>query len=169
MSMLKLSSQTPSINELPAGLGFYAQELKKLEGRSLRGETVRIAPPPFDQLSAEAARSVLARWSRPCEGAFELLAARFPYDLVKLIEHGRLKPSDLTFVAEALGRSKMGGLVRHALKPLLTHPSPVVREGAIYGLQKHIDDEVRAVLESVLAEDESRAVRMAAEDALSAL
>jgi hypothetical protein len=85
---------------------------------------------------------------------------------VKLIKHDRLEPSDLTFAAEALGRSDMGWLVRHALKPLLRHASAIVREGAIYGLQKHLNAEVRSALEAVVNSDASRAVRTAAEDAL---
>jgi hypothetical protein len=166
-STLKLSAETPRVPELPPGLSDYAQRLTKLEKLSRRGETIRIAPPPFDELSDEAARAVLARWNRPCEGAFELLAARFPHDLVKLIEQDRLEPSDLTFAAEALGRSNIGWLVRRALKPLLRHASAVVREGAIYGLQKHLNAEVRAALASVVNSDASPAVRNAAEDALS--
>lgn len=166
-STLKLSAETPWVNDLPPGLSAYAQALKGLEKRSRRGETGRIVPPPFDELSDEAARAVITRWNRPCEGAFELLAARFPRDLAKLIEQNRLEVSDLTFAAEALGRSNMGWLVRHTLKPLVRHASAVVREGAIYGLQKHVDGEVRAVLEGVVKSDPSRAVRTAAEDALS--
>lgn len=167
MSTLKLSDDAPWVNELPPGLSADAQTLEGLEKRSRHGETVRIAPPPFDELSDDAARAVIARWNRPCEGAFELLAARFPRDLSKLIEQNRIETSDLTFAAEALGRSNMGWLVRHALKPLLRHASAVVREGAIYGLQKHIDVEIRAALETVSKSDASLAVRTAAEDALS--
>jgi hypothetical protein len=166
-STLKLSADTPWVTDLPPGLSVYAQDLKKLEKRSRRGETVRIAPPPFDELSDEAARAVMLRWNRPCEGAFDLLAARFPRDLAKLIQDNRLEASDLTFAAEALGRSNMGWLVRHALKPLLTHTSAVVREGAIYGLQKHIDPDIHAALKAVSESDVSPAVRTAAEDALS--
>jgi hypothetical protein len=96
-----------------------------------------------------------------------VLATRFPHELAKLIKDGRLETSDLTFAAEALGRSEMGWLVRHTLTPLLTHVSPVVREGAIYGLQKHVDEDTRTALRAVSKNDPSRAVRSAAEDALS--
>jgi len=164
---VKLSAEPPAFNDLPPGLSEFAKDLKKLETRSRRGETVRTTPPPFDELSDEAARAVMSRWSRPCEGVFGLLAARFPRDLANLIAHNRLAAADLTFAAEALGRSNMGWLVRHALKPLLTHASSVVREGAIYGLQKHIDADIRAALQVVADGDSSPAVRTAAEDALS--
>jgi hypothetical protein len=53
------------------------------------------------------------------------------------------------------------------LKPLLGHASAVVREGAIYGLQKHLDADVRASLEMLARSDSSAGVRSAAEDALA--
>ena len=164
---LQLSAETICRSDEPRGLSLYAQQLRTLEKRSRRGETARIPPPPFDDLSVDAARAVLARWNRPCEGAFEVLAVRFPHELAKLIEFGRLEPADLTFAAEALGRSELSWLVRHALKPLLAHASAVVREGAIYGLQKHMDGNMRAALSVLSQSDPSPAVRVAAEDALS--
>lgn len=166
-STLQLSAETICRSDEPRGLGLYAERLETLERRSRRGETARIPPPPFDELSVDAARAVLARWNRPCERAFEVLAARFPHELAKLIELGRLEPPDLTFAAEAMGRSELSWLVRHALTPLLVHASAVVREGAIYGLQKHVDDSTRAALSILSHDDPSSAVRMAAEDALS--
>ncbi len=170
MSALTLSVDDYRLHELrvaPAALGNVAMNLLGLEKRIRQGETVRIAPPPFDDLSDEAARAVVTRWNRPCEGAFELLALRFPDDLAKLIERGRLERADLTFAAEALGRSNMGGLVRSTLKPLLHHASAVVREGAIYGLQRHVNADVRATLETLAKSDPSAGVRGAAEDALA--
>jgi hypothetical protein len=166
-STLKISAEVPLFTDFPQALSEDARKLMQLEERSRRGETVRMAPPPFDELS-EGARAAVSRWNRPCEGAFELLALRFPRDLAKLIQNNRLKPSDLTFAAEALGRSNIGLLVRPVLQPLLSHFSAVVREGAIYGLQRHMDEAVRATLGIVAKDDSSPAVRMAAEDALSA-
>ena len=164
---LQLSADTIYRTDEPRGLGQYAQKLSTLEKRSHRGETVRIAPPPFDDLSVDAARVVLTRWNRPCEAAFELLAARFPHELARLIDGQRLEISDLTFAAEALGRCELGWLVRHTLLPLLTHASPVVREGAIYGLQKHLDADARTTMGTLSDSDPSPAVRLAARDALS--
>lgn len=164
---LSLSAEPTCVVDLAPGLSSTAQSLERLALRSQRGETVRIVPPPFDALSDGAARAVMARWTRPCEGAFELLAAHFPRDLAKLIERDRLAPSDLTFAAEALGRSSQGWLVRAVLPPLLRHSSAVVREGAIYGLQRHLDAEIRGLLLAVSKTDPSAAVRTAAEDALS--
>jgi len=164
---LQLSAETIWRGAEPVGLSVYAQQLDALEKQSRRGETARFPPTPFDDLSVDAARAVLTKWNRPCEGAFEFLAAKFPHELAKLIELGRLQPPDLTFAAEALGRSELGWLVRHTLRPLLAHASAVVREGAIYGLQKHIDGSIREALSVLSRNDPSQAVRMAAEDALS--
>jgi hypothetical protein len=170
MSTLTLSVEdccTSGLLTQPEALGNEARDLRGLEAKIRQHETVRIAPPPFDDLSDQAARAIVSRWNRPCEGAFELLALRFPRDLVKLISGDRLKPADLTFAAEALGRSNLGWVVRRALKPLLRHDSAVVREGAIYGLQKHVDADVRADLEMLAKSDSSAGVRSAAEDALA--
>lgn len=122
---------------------------------------------PVEALTDEAAKAMMERWNRPCEGAFDLLSERFPYDLAKLIENDRLEPSDLTFAAEALGRSSISDLVRRTLVPLLGHDSAVVREGAIYGLQRHINSEIRSTLEEISHIDDSPAVRTAAENTLS--
>lgn len=170
MSNLRLTAKSSAVYDQdaaipPTALGEVAEALKRMEDATR--ESVAVAPPPFDQISAAAARVIISRWSRPCEAAFELLALRFPYDLVKLIALNRLDPSDLTFAAEALGRSKIGSLVRYSLKPLLQHSSPVVREGAIYGLQRHIDANIRRELEALATNDPSGAVRTAAEDALA--
>ncbi len=170
MSALTLSVDDDQLDVLhapPTAKGPDAVTLDFLGKPNRRGETPRIAPPPFDELSDDATRAVITRWNRPCEGAFELLALRFPHDLVKLIGRGQLEPADLTFAAEALGRSNMGWLVRSTLKPLLHHASAVVREGAIYGLQRHIDANARATLETLAKSDPSAGVRSAAEDALA--
>lgn len=166
MTTLMLSAESFCNNDQPPGLGFVAGRMRMIERQTRRGETARIVPPPFDALSDEAIQAVLPRWRRPCEGAFELLAKRFPVDLAKLIQSDRLVDSDLTFAAEALGQSDLGWLVRDTLRPLLNHASAVVREGAIYGLQKHIDVEVRGELEKISKGDDSPAVQTAAQDAL---
>ena len=68
----------------------------------------------------------------PCENAYEQLVASDPDLLVEWAESGELiKPSDLTFAAEHLGKCQKSLPV---LLQLLKHDSPVVREGAIYGL-----------------------------------
>jgi hypothetical protein len=83
MSTLTLSVEDCRINDRSEALGDEGHALRGLEVG--RRQTVRIAPPPFDDISDEAARAVVARWNRPCEGAFELLTLRFPHELAKLI------------------------------------------------------------------------------------
>ena len=51
-----------------------------------------------------------------------------------------LRPSDLTFVAEALGRLQDSDNARSVLIRLLGHEAALVREGAIYGLSHHLND-----------------------------
>jgi len=102
----------------------------------------------------------------PCEDAFEYLADGFPEGLLALIRSGRLEAADLTFAAEIAGRLPDHSAIRSALVPLLSHREAVVREGAIYGLTRHIDAAVRTTLERLAGGDPSRAVRTAAADAL---
>jgi HEAT repeat protein len=166
MSTLTLAAQGCRPSDFPRTYSPTGARLMQLEKQSRQGESVRAVPPPFDVLSDEATRAV-ARWVRPCEAMFEVLAARFPFDLVKLIEKDGLAPTDLTFAAEALGRSNVSWQVRHTLKPLLDHESAVVREGAIYGLQRHLDDDLRERLAKIAKDDPRAGVRTAAEDALA--
>ena len=73
-----------------------------------------------------------------------------------------IDPSRLTFEAEELGERP--GASEPLLK-LLTHDSPLVREGAVDGLANHmkmIIDRMRQVQQ----QDSSKGVRQAIEDAL---
>ena len=90
------------------------------------------------------------------------LAATNPQELFRMIESGELRPGHLTFAAEFAGRVDDPDRVRRALFPLLGHESPLVREGAIYGLSKHMNDDVRARLVSLAGHDPSEGVREAA-------
>jgi hypothetical protein len=67
----------------------------------------------------------------PCENSFDTLAKEDPDKLICWVNSGLLEPADLTFAAETIGQlySSLPTLVK-----LLTHDSPVVREGAIIGL-----------------------------------
>lgn len=82
----------------------------------------------------------------PCENAYEELVKSNPDLLVEWVESGELnQPSDLTFAAECLGECQKG---LPSLLRLLKHESPVVREGAIYGLfrlRELIADELEVV------------------------
>ena len=125
-------------------------------------------PPPFDQLDPRIAEIVIARWGQLCEELFEYLAVEHPDQLVRLLLSMKMPISDLTFAAEIAGRIDDSSTVRPILLGLLCHPDPVVREGAIYGLARHVDSAVIAELRRLTATDLSPAVRTAASDLLAA-
>lgn len=99
---------------------------------------------------------------------FEELAASHPERLIQLIFNGGLRPSDLTFAAETLGRVAEGRPAIRALLALLGHNSSLAREGAIYGLSHRLDvPEVREALALLSVSDPSPGVRDAASDVLA--
>lgn len=76
-----------------------------------------------------------------------------------------IQPSYLTFIAEQLGRRSPPPL--RWLRLLACHASPLVREGAVYGLAPHVEvSGVRIALERIAGSDPSLGVRDAAREAL---
>jgi hypothetical protein len=65
---------------------------------------------------------------------FEYLAEHEPERLLEDVTSGALPPSALTFAAEWAGRTRTSQAAL-ILRGLLEHPSPLVREGAVYGLE----------------------------------
>jgi hypothetical protein len=49
----------------------------------------------------------------------------------------KVTPDKLTYIAEALGYKHNDSKILYTLLGFLWHPSPVVREGAIYGLRNY--------------------------------
>jgi hypothetical protein len=77
----------------------------------------------------------------------------------------KLQVYDLTFIAEALGKRTPPPL--RYLAVLARHPSPIVREGAVYGLAPHTEfASVRGLLADMANLDASPGVREAAREAL---
>jgi hypothetical protein len=76
-------------------------------------------------------------FSKPSCVEFEHLSQEDPKLLVDWIKSGTLEPEHLTFAAEFLGDSDDADLVVPVLLELTKHQSPIVREGAVYGLDKH--------------------------------
>jgi HEAT repeat protein len=97
---------------------------------------------------------------------FRSYAATTPMKLLELLPS--LGDVDLSFAAEALGTASDSGLAVPALLALLDHRSAPVREGAIYGLEKHLErsGSARATLKRIATTDPSPGVRAAAQDAL---
>jgi len=152
------------------GQGQEARDLARVSRQTIvERSRARAFPPPFDELSANAATDVADRWGEPCEAAFEFLAQNYPHELLKLIASDRLRPTDLTFAAEIAGQLLDSTEVRGILFPLLAHADAVVREGAIYGLSRHVDQTVRTELSRLVTSDPSPAVRQAAADTLDNL
>lgn len=108
----------------------------------------------------------LADYEDPSEEKFERMAEERPETLCKLLQVHVLRPSDLTFAAEAAGKIADAELVVGPLLLLLKHPSPLVREGAVYGLVHHLSQEVIDRLQEVAKADPSPGVREAASEAL---
>lgn len=90
-------------------------------------------------------------------------------ELASLISSGTMEPHDLTFAVEELGKIAYDdpALVRLTLTPLLSHESPLVREGALYGLDGHLDAELWCRVEALAFDDPSKGVREAAVELLA--
>jgi len=124
---------------------------------------------PFHGLRGDVRTEANARWARPCEDAFEWLGENHPSELMVLIRDGGLHPADLSFAAETAGRWLQSGDARVALVPLLDHHDPGVREGALYGLARHMTPSVAAHVGEISKRDASEAVRAVAEDTLASM
>ena len=108
-----------------------------------------------------------------CESTFERLVADDPARLISWIADGSLPPHFLTYAAEYAGSIPDSEVVRGALVPLLDHPQPIVREGAIIGLSRYLDDDRTHIdpptivrLRVMAANDPSPGVRRSAAGAL---
>jgi len=142
---------------------------------SLAFVTAAAEAPPFNRVttaggSADGATERLLReFGGYCEELFAQLAAEAPTELVDLVRYAALRPADLTFAAEALGAAPAHESVPLLIELLSTHPSALVREGAIYGLLKASATSGRPLLERLTLLDPSAAIRETAASALAIL
>ena len=107
----------------------------------------------------------------PCEDLFARLASSDPDRLLRFLDPASdLADHLLTYAAEIAGTELPAARVVPALLRLLSHPSAVVREGAIYGLDHHLGepDVPRAVI-GLADTDPSAGVRAAASGAADSL
>jgi HEAT repeat protein len=160
-----------SSDHFGAGSSDDAQQIRKAQGDAfLDLQRGRALPNHLTLLSPEARVAVDTRWSSDvCEAMFEFLAVHYPGELIKLVSGNVLSPPAMTFAAEIVGRTPSSPAVRAALLPLLDHESPLVREGAIYGLREHADAAVTRKLMALAGSDPSPAIRHAASDTLDQL
>lgn len=103
-----------------------------------------------------------------CQAVFEDLARSSPEELAKIIRENRASDTRLTYAAEILGRDvdtpAVAGLLRQIVQ---THPSPLVREGAVLGLSHHLQRlGIRDAVRRAFTDDPSPGVRRAAAEAL---
>lgn len=100
------------------------------------------------------------------ERLFEELVDRDPNELMRLIRSETLATYDLTFAAEILGRTATPEACEVLLE-LTCHESPLVREGAVLGLESMTGEpQVQARLAEIAQQDASAGVRTAAAEAL---
>ncbi len=109
---------------------------------------------------------LLGKWAGYCEGFFQDLGRISPKELATMIAKGSLSTANLSFAAESMGLATDHGFVIGTLVPLLVHDSAVVREGAIYGLAKHLTGDLEQRLRNMAQADASWGVRQAAQEAL---
>jgi len=107
---------------------------------------------------------------KPCESYFQKLADESPEKLELYIRKTYLNPSQLTFAIEILGDTCSYQIADRTIIPMLWHESPIVREGAVYGLRRFITNPtVSECLNSILKADPSPGVRQVIKDMLSDL
>ena len=126
---------------------------------ALRQRMTTMTPQHLGQLTAP-------QWQGPCEDMFEYLSTHDPQALLQMIDDGTLRPGHLTYAAEWAGKLVDSTSVRRTLLPLLQHKSPLVREGAIYGLARHMNDEIRQLIVNLAKDDSSEGVRDVAQSLL---
>ncbi len=79
-----------------------------------------------------------SEWHKPCQAMFSHLVATDPDMLLDIIRLREIRPTLLAYAAETVGELVDSEKVASVLVPLLEHEKPYVREGAIYGLGKHL-------------------------------
>lgn len=114
-----------------------------------------------------------ARWDGDVAATSQMLSRAFvrrlvrdlPERVLELLDRTDLPPSELTFIAELAGEIPSNSVAAPLVR-LLSHPSPLVREGAIYGLARHRSPAIDQHLRSVTMADPSPGVREAAAELL---
>ncbi len=101
---------------------------------------------------------------------FHELADSSPEQLLTLVRGGMLPDYELTYAAEALGRvqdARCRCMAAALLLRAARHTSPLVREGAAYGLAQHLWSGRVEIALRRLQTDVSEGVRAAATDGLT--
>lgn len=104
------------------------------------------------------------QWTAPCIAMFEDMAVHDQDKLIEIIQTGQLRVGLLTFAVEYLGRISDKQKAKQILLKTLEHQSALVREGSIYGLADFTDTDIVDAIKRHKDTDESRGVRMAAQE-----
>jgi hypothetical protein len=142
----------------------FHQQARRGNWRDMSVTAGRLEPSPAEW--SELTERVLRR---PTAAGVQQLAAAEPEALLQIVQGQQVSPGFLTHAAEALkgvpASQQTAAVV--ALLDLLQHESSLVREGALYGLARWRDEpQIRDRISRAAGEDESPAVREAAEDVL---
>ena len=87
---------------------------------------------------------------RPTFATLAVMAEKRPLDLIARIEVFGLSPGLRARAAEAMGKVADSNLAVPVLLKLLNDSEIIVQEGAIYGLRRHMNEEVRDRLRQVI-------------------
>ena len=75
----------------------------------------------------------------PIEGTFSLIAINYPEVAIKLVESNTMSSLELTWLAEHVGEQEVAHAgVEDLLIKLSEHSEPIVREGALYGIDNYL-------------------------------
>jgi len=96
----------------------------------------------------------------------KMLANHYPAKLLTMISNHDLIDDDLALVLEVTGSVLGRNTIISYLDKHLTHPSPMVREGAIFGIGYHLTSEIEKKLKYISNHDSDEGVREAAQDIL---
>lgn len=145
--------------------------------RSLQAFLDDFAPAPptsgfdSDSLAADLYDIGLSLFPAPSRRALESMASVKPDRLVTWIQSGQLGPAHLAHAAQQLGEADCDPHLRlSVLVRLLAEPTPLVREGAVYGIAALLETSLRALAHATLTlvrdTDASPGVREAAGESL---
>ena len=143
-----------------------SREVQRIEDtqKETTMEILELQQHPYKSLSPALASELMARWARPCVEMFEYLAGTHPEELLRLICEETIPPTALTFAAEIAGSIKDSSCVAHVLISLLDHEHPVVREGALYGLERHQTNDAKIAIKRIAEHDPNKEVRAVARE-----
>jgi len=157
------------------GLAIVGTEARELAGTMQRSESSGTQPEFYPlsvviDLAVAGSTDIAALMMTATSGesayqvgmSFADLATQRPDELLAIIKRGILAPGALTWAAEAAGCIRESEAAVPVLLGLLDHESPLVREGAVYGLAEHRDEKVVVKLNWIAMNDQDDAVKRAA-------